>query len=171
MTTPDAAASPITTSADRTTARLLVAGQFVLLALLVALPRGTAWPVPPGVRVGADLLSLSGLALAGVAAGTLGRGLTPMLLPNQHARLRSCGLYRQVRHPIYSGLLLFGAAHTAGSGSAYQVGVLALLTGLLSGKARWEEARLRVEFPDYSAYAVATPRFVPRLRLGARRAE
>jgi protein-S-isoprenylcysteine O-methyltransferase Ste14 len=168
MTTPDAAASPITTSADRATARLLVAGQFVLLALLVVLPRRTDWPVPPAVRVGADLVSLSGLALAGVAAGTLGRGLTPMPLPNQHARLRTRGLYRHVRHPIYSGLLLFGAAHTAGSGSIPQVGILALLTGLLSGKARWEEARLRAEFPDYTAYAMATPRFVPRLRRGVR---
>jgi len=86
MTTPDAAASPITTSADRATARLLVAGQFVLLALLVVLPRRTDWPVPPAVRVGADLVSLSGLALAGVAAGTLGRGLTPII------SMRACGL-------------------------------------------------------------------------------
>jgi hypothetical protein len=63
------------------TARLLVAGQFVLLALLVTLPHRTDWPVPPAVRVGADLVGLSGLALAGVAAGTLGRGLTPLPLP------------------------------------------------------------------------------------------
>jgi protein-S-isoprenylcysteine O-methyltransferase Ste14 len=168
VTTPDAAASPVTTSADRTTARLLVAGQFVLVGLLMVLPRRTDWPVPPAVRVGADLVSLSGLALAGVAAGTLGRGLTPMPLPNQHARLRTRGLYRHVRHPIYSGLLLFGAAHTAGSGSIHQVGVLAMLTGLLSGKARWEEARLRPEFPDYTEYALTTPKFIPRLRSGAR---
>lgn len=156
------------TCADRTTARLLVAGQFVLLALLVAAPHRTDWPVPPAVRVGADLVGLSGLALAGVAAGTLGRGLTPLPLPNQHARLRTRGLYRHVRHPIYSGLLLFGAAHTAGSGSIHQVGILAALTGLLSGKARWEEARLRAQFPDYTGYALTTPRFVPRLRRGIR---
>jgi protein-S-isoprenylcysteine O-methyltransferase Ste14 len=91
-----------------------------------------------------------------------------MPLPNQHARLRTRGLYRHVRHPIYSGLLLFGAAHTAGSGSIHQVGVLALLTGLLSGKARWEEARLRPEFPGYTEYALTTPKFIPRLRFGAR---
>lgn len=170
MTIPDSAPSPIKASADRRTARLFVAGQLVLLALLVALPRRADWPVPSAVRVGADLVSLSGLALAGVAAGMLGRGLTPLPLPNQHARLRTRGLYRLVRHPIYSGLLLFGAAHTAGSGSTYQVGVLALLTGLLSGKARWEETRLRAKFPDYPAYALATPRFVPRLRGAPRRA-
>lgn len=84
------------------------------------------------------------------------------------AALRTRGLYRHVRHPIYSGLLLFGAAHTARSGSIHQVGILAALTGLLSGKARWEEARLRAQFPDYTGYALTTPRFVPRLRRGIR---
>jgi protein-S-isoprenylcysteine O-methyltransferase Ste14 len=168
--TSDAASSPTSISADRRTALLFVAGQLVLLTLLVALPRRADWPVPSAVRVGADLGSLSGLALAAVAAGALGRGLTPLPLPNQHARLRTRGLYRYVRHPIYSGLLLFGVAHTAGSGGAYQVGVLALLAGLLNGKARWEETRLRNKFPDYSAYALATPRFVPRLRRAAHRA-
>ncbi len=138
----------------------------MLLALLVAMPRRTDWPVPSAMRVGVDLASL---ALAGVAAGTLGRGLTPLPLPNQHAHLRTRGLYRHVRHPIYAGLLLSGAAHTAGSGSIHQVGVLALLTGPLSGKARWEETRLRAEFPDYSAYALTTPRFLPRLGREARR--
>ncbi len=47
-----------------------------------------------------------------VAATALGRGLTAAPLPNSHAELRTGGLYRFVRHPIYSGLLLFAVART-----------------------------------------------------------
>ena len=40
-----------------------------------------------------------------IGATGLGRGLTATPLPNAHAQLRTGGLYRYARHPIYSGLL------------------------------------------------------------------
>lgn len=145
---------------------LLVAGQFLLLAAIVLLPGGTAWALPTWAARILDLLAVAGLALVVVGAMGLGRGLTAMPLPNVHARLRTGGLYRWVRHPIYSGLLLFALCRATVSGSVLAVAAFVLLAILLTAKARWEERRLVERFPDYPDYASRTGRFVPRLSGG-----
>lgn len=100
-----------------------------------------------------------------IGAAGLGRGLTATPLPNAHAQLRTGGLYRYARHPIYSGLLLILASITVASGSGLRLITLAALVLLLNVKARWEEARLAQRFEGYPDYAAHTPRFVPlRLR-------
>ncbi|WP_158274466.1 methyltransferase [Cellulomonas sp. WB94] len=150
---------------DRVVARLLVAGQGLLLVLLLVVPGRGGWAVPRPLAVVSGVVVAVGLGIM-VAAGTaLGRGLTATPLPNEHAQLRTNGLYRFVRHPIYSGLLLASAAFTVGTGSVTRLVVLVVLVLLLTLKARWEEVRLARRFDGYAAYAATTPRFVPvRLR-------
>ena len=87
-----------------------------------------------------------------------------MPLPNEHAALRTGGLYRWVRHPIYSGLLLFALCRTVVSGSLFTVVAFLVLVVVLTAKAHWEEQRLIVRFPDYAAYARRTGRYIPRPR-------
>jgi len=99
-----------------------------------------------------------------LGATALGRGLTALPLPNAQAQLRTGGLYRWVRHPIYSGLLLTAASIAASSGSVPRAVAFALLVTLLTIKARWEEARLQRRFEGYAEYARRTPRFLPRRR-------
>jgi protein-S-isoprenylcysteine O-methyltransferase Ste14 len=136
-------------------------GQFVLLALVVLLPARQDWPVPGAVRwvgLGAEVV---GLLIMAVAATSLGRGLTAMPLPNDRAQLRTGGLYRLARHPIYSGLILFAVADAAASGSVLRGGACVLLWALLTVKSSWEERRLADRFPGYPEYASRTPRFLP----------
>lgn len=151
------------------TAWLLVAGQMLLLAALVLLPAGEAWPVPGWLRVLGLAAVAGGLVVVLVAATALGRGLTAVPLPNRHAVLRTGGLYRWVRHPVYSGLLLAATGVVAVSGSAVRAGVLVALVALLHVKARFEERHLTDRFEGYAAYAARTPRFVPSLRGPGRR--
>jgi protein-S-isoprenylcysteine O-methyltransferase Ste14 len=146
-------------------ARLLVVAQLLLLAALVLVTHGPRWPTPPLFVLVAALVGLSGAVVMLVAGTALGRGLTATPLPNSNARLRTGGLYRYVRHPIYSGLLLLCSGYVAVSGSSGKLVVLAALVLLLNGKARWEERHLALRFPEYPAYAARTPRFVP-VRLG-----
>ena len=146
---------------DRMTARLLVACQGVLLILLVVVPGRGDWPVPRALAVVCAVVVAAGLGVMLVAGTALGRGLTATPLPNTHAQLRTAGLYRLVRHPIYSGLLLVAAASTVGTGSVPRLVVLVLLVLLLGFKARWEEVRLALRFEGYAAYAARTPRFAP----------
>ncbi|MDD9205509.1 methyltransferase [Georgenia sp. 10Sc9-8] len=152
----DRDASPVPT--------MLVTGQMLLLAAL-------AWPVDWPVRrprrgvrlVGLTMLATGGaLALAGGLA--LGPALTPSPVPRAGADLRTEGLYGRVRHPIYSGLLLAAGGRALSSGRRRHAVVALALTGLLDGKARYEEVHLRRVFPGYDAYAARTPRLVPALR-------
>jgi len=150
---------------DVRTARLLVAGQFVLIGILVVLPLRQDWPVPAALTAACGVATVVGLAVVVIGGTGLGRGLTATPLPNAHARLRTGGLYRFVRHPIYSGLLLTMASLTVASGSVFRLITLGLLIVLLTVKARWEEARLAQRFEGYAGYAARTPRFLPfRLR-------
>ena len=148
-------------SGDVRTARLLVAGQFVLIGILVVIPNRHDWPVPTALTVACSAATVVGLAVMVIGATRLGRGLTATPLPNAHAKLRTGGLYRYARHPIYSGLLLTMASITVASGSGFRLLTLGALVLLLNVKARWEETRLAQRFEGYADYAAQTPRFVP----------
>ena len=140
----------------------MVFAQFCLLALIIVLPAGRVWTVPPGLARVSQVGTWLGIAVMAVAAAELGRGLTATPLPNNYARLRTGGLYRFVRHPIYTGLLLFALASTVTSGNAWTAAACAALLVLINAKARWEEGQLVQRFPDYRVYCQRTPRFVPR---------
>ncbi len=141
-----------------------VAAQFVLLAIVLLLPSGDAWPLPRGVAAAATVGTWTGVALILLAAVALRRGLTAAPLPNAHARLRTDGLYRVVRHPIYAGLILFTASQVLGGRSWSVAACGVALVILINIKARWEERRLTERFQDYAEYARQTPRFVPGWR-------
>jgi protein-S-isoprenylcysteine O-methyltransferase Ste14 len=149
------------TSGDVRTARLLVAGQFLLIGVLVLLPYRHDWAVPTALTLACGATTVVGLAVMVIGATGLGRGLTATPLPNAHAQLRTGGLYRYARHPIYSGLMLTMASITVASGSGLRLVALAALVVLLNVKARWEETRLARRFEGYAEYAAHTPRFVP----------
>jgi len=121
--------------------------------------------VQTALSVACTVATVLGLAVMVIGATGLGRGLTATPLPNAHAQLRTGGLYRFARHPIYSGLLLTMASITVASGSGFRLLALAALVPLLTVKARWEEVRLSQRFEGYASYAARTPRFIPiRLR-------
>lgn len=158
-TTASSAQTP--SASERRTAWLLVLGQFVLLALIVLLPRGAVWTLPVAVARGAQVAAGVGIVLMLVAGTALGRGLTAAPLPNSRAELRTGGIYRFVRHPIYSGLLLLACALALTSGSLWTTAACMALITLINVKARWEERHLAARFPGYAAYAARTPRFIP----------
>ena len=160
MTGP-ASPTPTPSAGERRTARLLVLGQFVLLAPIVLLPHGDDWILPAAVARTARVAVWVGLVLMVLAATALGRGLTALPLPNVHAELRNGGLYRFVRHPIYSGLLLLAVALSLTSGSKWTAAACAALVVLINVKARWEERQLALRFTGYAGYAARTRRFIP----------
>lgn len=143
---------------------LWVAGQAVLLGVLILLPGSDAWPRPTIITSVASLLFFGGLALIAVAALRLGRALTPTPVPTPAGDLITRGLYRFMRHPIYTGVLLTVTGITLRSGS-WPHAVVAIVTFVFfDRKAAWEEARLAERFPGYDAYAAITPKFLPALR-------
>jgi protein-S-isoprenylcysteine O-methyltransferase Ste14 len=143
---------------------MLVAAQGLLLAILVFGPSGHAWTVPRPLRTAGQVLRWVGLAVVIIGAVRLGRAASVLPEPTSGAVLRTDGPYRLVRHPIYSGVLLFAAGIAATAGSVLAVLAFGALIVLLSVKARFEERLLTQRFAGYPAYARVTPRFVPGLR-------
>lgn len=141
----------------------LVALQFALIGLLlVPLPRRFTLPV--ALRTAGLVAEGVGLAGAAVAALRLGRSLSPNPVPRSSAVLTTTGPYRWVRHPIYSGLVLFAVGAALRADHPVRVAAAGGLVALLQGKSRWEEQLLRERLEGYAAYAAVTGRFVPRLR-------
>jgi protein-S-isoprenylcysteine O-methyltransferase Ste14 len=68
-------------------------------------------------------------------------------------RVITTGPYAWVRHPMYSGgiLYFFGSALLLGSWCAFVIGIV--LIAVLALRATWEEEMLEAELPGYSAYA------------------
>ena len=146
---------------------LYVVIQGLLFALVLFGPASTAgmsaWPI------GSPLLfRLSGLALIGLglivavlAALNLGRSLTPLPFPKKDAELVTTGLFRYVRHPIYSGVILlaFGwGIYTQGTLTLCYAFVLALFLDL---KSRREEIWLCQKFANYQEYQKTTKKLIP----------
>jgi protein-S-isoprenylcysteine O-methyltransferase Ste14 len=149
---------------DRVVAWALLGVQLGLLAAIFLLPSGHAWVVPGWVRTGANVLTIAGLVVLGIGLLNLGRSATPLPTPVRGGELRSSGLYRYLRHPIYTGVIVLAIGSAIPSGSvAIAVATLALITWL-EIKARWEERRLVDRYPGYAAYAARTPRFIPSPR-------
>ena len=149
------------------TARLLVTAQFALIGLLVVRPGRADSPVPGWLVVLAAVGAVLGVVVMLVGGTALGRGPTAVPLPNWHAVLRTGGLYRVVRHPIYTGLLLTMGSFMVASGSAWRLVVFAALLALVTVKARLKEmvrnSKLRADTAHALVdYAVGHPSFTVR---------
>jgi protein-S-isoprenylcysteine O-methyltransferase Ste14 len=143
--------------------KLLVAGQFLLLGVLVALPWFVEGQSPSAARAAGYLLMVAGAGVIMVAGLWLDDALTPWPEPRATGSLRTDGIYGVVRHPMYTGVLLTGYGLAALALSLWTVGAAFALTLLLIAKARYEERLLRAKFEQYSAYGERVPRFLPRI--------
>jgi protein-S-isoprenylcysteine O-methyltransferase Ste14 len=108
---------------------------------------------------------LGGLITAGLSVVDLGSdSLSPFPATTSTSSLKTSGIYQEMRHPMYSGLLLtmFGLALLTNSADRM------LLTGalflLLDKKVEKEEEFLTQSFPEeYSAYQQQVPeKFIPK---------
>jgi protein-S-isoprenylcysteine O-methyltransferase Ste14 len=139
----------------------LVAAQFaILVALLVWSPAPDFRP-PRWLLRAADYAGVAGALWLVLGLVSLGRSATALPLPVAHGRLRTGGLYRLSRHPIYTGLLALGWSWAVGAAAYGSLALAAALTALLWAKARFEEAALARTYPGYVDYAERTPRFLP----------
>lgn len=141
----------------------LVGLQVALLGTLVLLGGGDAWPTPSWLRTASTVAVVIGLIAVATAATGLGRLVTPTPVPKADGVLVTDGLYRFVRHPIYTGVLVIVAGLVVPSGSWVTLGVGALTVGFFYAKSTWEEQRLAERYVDYDDYRSRTPRFFPGL--------
>ena len=110
--------------------------------------------------------TLMGLALIiGLAAAlSLGGNLTPYPKPVESGTMVEHGLYRLVRHPIYTAVII-GMIGIAVRGGDWVSLALALgLAPFFYAKSTFEERHLLEHYPGYAAYQRRVPRrLVPGL--------
>ena len=149
---------------DRVVAWALLGVQLALIAAIFLLPQSHAWTTAGWIRAVSRVLEVAGLVVIVIGLLNLGRSATPLPTPVQGGELRTTGLYRYVRHPIYTGVMVLAIGSAISSGSAAIVVATVALAAWLAIKARWEEHRLSARYPGYAAYAARTPRFIPSPR-------
>lgn len=141
---------------------VLVVLQFGLLLFLAWMAAPRAWQGEwPPVSV---LLAILSVALAGwtLAHNRLGNfRIHPA--PKVEGRLITSGPYRLVRHPMYTAVLLGGAALAEASEPVGAWLVWLALVGVLWVKASLEETWLSEHYPPYAAYCSTSKRFIPWL--------
>ena len=139
-----------------------VVGQFLLLLAIASLDlTGHAAVKPLPIFIGGlVLIAVATLcSLAGLLA--LGRNLTPFPKPSAKTELVQHGIYRLIRHPLYTSVFCaaVGSALILHSWPALVASVA--LGVFFDAKARHEERWLRQQFPDYAGYERQVRRFIP----------
>lgn len=134
--------------------------QAVLLALLIFFDESVGPQVHRFVILGRsfELLGIIGVL---VCAASLRRSLTVVPIPKEEGQLSTTGLYRYVRHPMYSSVLLLALGVSLNSGSAVKYLLTLSLCVLFYLKSVYEEKYLRLKYPDYAEYSARIPRFIP----------
>jgi len=141
--------------------------QFVLMTTVLVLGllcHAETWPPREFmIFVGAGLLTFTAIfGLKGVAA--LRGNRTPFPKPLEQSELVRAGIYAQVRHPLYTSIMLAGFGWSICLESWPALLVALVQVPFFQAKARREERWLCEKFAGYSDYMKRVPRFIPRLR-------
>jgi protein-S-isoprenylcysteine O-methyltransferase Ste14 len=138
-----------------------VIAQFSLMAFIVV---GTVPFLGDVLTVilGPGLL-LSGITVMVLAVQDIGGALSPWPVTNERTELTTDGMYGQVRHPMYAGVLAAFAGYSLITGSAWRLLLTVALWYVLEEKSNYEEEQLQQAFPGtYQAYQKQVAgKFVP----------
>lgn len=108
-------------------------------------------------------VGVCGLLIIALAMLQLNHNLTPFPTPKENGILIQSGLYKFVRHPIYSGIIVGAIGFGFALGSGWKIGIGAALWLLFFVKSTYEEKLLVTQYADYEAYQKRTGRFFPFL--------
>jgi protein-S-isoprenylcysteine O-methyltransferase Ste14 len=140
----------------------LVGIQFLLL-LIFLIPFKFHFLIADYLRFPSLLFAIIGFLIVLVALFNLNKSLTAFPTPKSNSELITSGLYKYVRHPIYTGILLVVFGYSIYSASIPRLIISLLLLILFYFKTNYEEYKLSQKYPDYSAYKSRTGRFIPGL--------
>ena len=112
----------------------------------------TGDPIHPAVNAPCTVVMLAALVISLAAFLSLGRswGIIPA-----NRGVKTGGLYRFVRHPIYASYIIFDAAYALAAFTWRNAAVAATIALILYARARYEE-ELLLRDPEYAAYAQRT---------------
>lgn len=140
---------------------IYVGAQFALLACVAI--GGIPYVGPIVSVLGGPILLLTGLAFAALGVVELGSDLSPWPKPVEGSTLKTDGVFGEMRHPIYGGLLAACVGFSILTDSASRLLLTAILWYVLEKKADYEEEQLAEKLPGYGSYKKSVPtKFFPK---------
>ena len=147
----------------------VIAG-FVLLAVLILYGFGSRWirplavRIPDGLRIAGFFLALASLIFEIWAQTVLGREWSPQLQLQSDHRLVTAGPYARMRHPIYTGLVVWAAGFALVTANWIFIAFAVLTPMVLFLRVPREEKMMLDQFgEEYRKYMERTGRFFPKL--------
>ena len=147
--------------------RFYVVAQFALIVLFAAAvfvgPR--APDVTDALRWGGLALCAVGLAIVASALWAMGRVMQVSPEPKNDGHLITRGVYRLMRHPMYTGMTLIVVGLALRQPTPHVIASGVALFILLMAKSRFEERLLVARYADYREYRARTWGVIPFVRL------
>lgn len=112
-------------------------------------------------KYAAFAIAMIGLLIIALAILQLNKNLTPFPTPKVSGTLVQTGLYKFVRHPIYSGIILTTLGFGFFEGNFFKITIGFSLWILFYFKSKYEETLLANQFANYKEYKKITGRFFP----------
>ena len=109
------------------------------------------------------VISFTGFAWLIIAMYQLNTNLTAYPSPKETGKLITSGLYRIVRHPIYSGVLLLSLGVALVMNNYLMLGLFVIFILFFLYKSSYEESLLRKKYPEYDQYMHKTGGLFPVL--------
>lgn len=109
------------------------------------------------------ILIISGVLTSLIALLQLNTNLSPFPTPKSNTELITTGIYKYVRHPIYTGIFLITFGYGFFTVSLYKIIISLLLYVLFYFKSSYEENRLDKVFSNYVLYRKKSGRFFPKI--------
>ncbi|WP_034891729.1 methyltransferase family protein [Gillisia sp. Hel_I_29] len=119
--------------------------------------------LPEWFKLGVLTFSVLGIIIIVLSFYQLGSNLSPFPSPVKNADLITTGIFKYLRHPIYTGILLILFSVAIYITSEYKLIISILLLILFQFKSKYEESRLIANFENYKDYMKDTGKFIPKL--------
>ena len=118
----------------------------------------------PNARLAGNILGMAGVLLIAFAFLSLRGAIQIAPEPKGGAQLVETGVYKYLRHPIYTGIIFCVIGLFLRQPSIAVAFATAIVIIFLFFKARFEEKLLLAVYPDYAAYRSRTWGLFPGLR-------
>ena len=142
-----------------------VSTQLLLFLAYVWSPKFLKLPDWPELWLSGIILFILGMVILAKSLIDLNASLSPFPSPKKSAQLITTGIYQSIRHPIYSGIVLFALGYGLITESGYKLLIALALLVLFYFKSKYEEKLLTKQYPSYPEYKESTGAFIPLLKI------